>query len=658
MAAGALVPHVLPNGRTIMVPDYLAPGGGAAPLAMPQAPAPAGPDLRVAGPGGGGLADMGSADPMAAAAHMQSLQPSETESIRAALTPKAQAPSRNEHKAQPKGPDWMPRGEAKGGGAVDPSTLVAPRTGAPATAEGGSDSDGEWSPLVRRVFNEGGGGGGGPRRTGRREEASATAERIPGRDLIPELRWAYGLEDRPDLGQELDPDAQQPTWGNADPVTRARKTGLERGAEAAGASARLAFERQANEEQRRLNAERDVLAQQSQALDDNLNEVAARRQRIAALQETADKRMEEARNFEPRTRDQVWEDKGPAAQVMGILAMALGGYVQGLGRTGGRNPGLDMVNKVIDDAIEEDRYKAEKRTKVGQAARNDYEKALALYGDPEAAMLEAKQRKLANTMGMLNNQLAGRTLDEMAKQRGQEMYAAAQQQYLENAQQLYDRLHGVAVKESVSYKPEMAGGGGGGRMDTLARLERTARAKKAEDTILGREGKPEHAREISSEKLDLLTSSLDAIEASGAIKSQLKVLGNSSDVDDPTTGPIDSTFGMIPGTADRKARQILRQETFRLARAEQKAMGKSDKDADLAAEAAIGIGGSAWERDRQATETSKKMAARIQDTLSGVTPQQRDAYLNSLPPERRAAVMRALSMGTSQPRAASEKAVE
>ncbi len=68
MAGSGLVPHVLPSGQTIMVPEYLAPKGPGE-LAMPSVPAPvAGPDMRVAGPGGG-MSDMG--DPMEAAARMQ-----------------------------------------------------------------------------------------------------------------------------------------------------------------------------------------------------------------------------------------------------------------------------------------------------------------------------------------------------------------------------------------------------------------------------------------------------------------------------------------------------------------------------------------------------------------------------------------------------------
>ena len=52
------------------------------------------------------------------------------------------------------------------------------------------------------------------------------------------------------------------------------------------------------------------------------------------------------RGLVPRTKDQVWESKGPVARVFGIISMALGGYLQGSGRTR-NNPGFDMIQKIL-----------------------------------------------------------------------------------------------------------------------------------------------------------------------------------------------------------------------------------------------------------------------------------------------------------------------
>lgn len=651
MAAGALVPHVLPSGRTIMVPAHLA-GQGSGALAMPSAPMPQGPDMRVAGPGGG-LSDPNSGDPMAAARLMESLQPTPQEKQIAEMRAKLsapQGPGANEHPTKPSQPGWMPSGQARPGGAVDPSTLAKPRTAAPAQ-EGKGD---EWNPLVRQVFNESRGGGGGPRRTGVRQEASATVERTPGRDMLPEYKWATGLEARPDFGDELDPNAP---FDAENPAMRARKTGLERGAESAGTSARAAYQQEELQQHALYNAQRESLLGQSQLLDENLAAVAKRRERIAALQETADKRMEEAKSFEPRTREQIWQEKGPAAQVMGLLAMAIGGYTQGLGRNGGRNPGLDIINKVLDDAVESDRYKAEKRTKVGMAAKNDYEHALALYGDQEAAALETKNRKLANVMAMTQNMLADRGLDQMSKQRGEQMYAAAQQQYLENAQQLYDRLNGVAVKESISYKPEMAGGGGGG-MDTLARLERAARAKKATDAITG-EGGGAPTRSIEGDKLNDVNAAMESLDAADAVERDVRALGvEGSDFDDPTSGPIDAAARIFGTGGDgRRKRQSLEANTKRMARGIQQSLGKSDNDAKLADEMAIGDG-SGLGRVRAAETARKQALGRIQTATAGMTPQQREAFLQALPPERREQLRGAMAATASPRRASSEAKAE
>ena len=633
MAGGALVPHVLPDGRTIMVPASMATPSGGGMLAMPDVAKPNAPDMRVAGPGG--IWGAPAPPPIS-----QMVEPLKKATGWRDPTTVAMPPPGTPTVANPKP-------EAPAAATVDPSPLAEPG-GNRSPANGGGEKPGEWNPLARQVFNDR--GGGKPRRTGRREETSVTAERLPGKELLPELKWAMGLEQRP---QELDPD--QPFVAD-DPQYRGIQTGVTMGAERAGKGAKLAYEQQVNQEQQRLNAEREVLAQQSQALDDNLSQVAERRTRIAKLQETADQRMEEARSFEPRTREQVWQEKGPAAQVMGILAMALGGYVQGLGRSGGRNPGLDIVNKVIDDAVEGDRYKAERRMKVGAAAKSDYEKALAMYGDPEAAMLEAKQRKLASTMGMLQNQLASRGLDEQAKMRGEQLYAAAEQQYLQNAQQLYDQLNGVVVKESINYKPEMAGGGGGG-MTLQQRLKNAAEATKNINIIEGKEQNP-HQRSVEGDKLNDINGAMEAIDAADAVTRDLRALGADSDIDDPLSGPIDSIAGVIgTGGTGRRTRQSLEANTSRLARGIQQSLGKSDNDAKLADQMAVGDG-SAASRIGAAKTARAQALGKLQTAMAGMTPQQRQSFMDGLPPERRAMVQEAASAIARTKRAVSAEVVK
>jgi hypothetical protein len=483
--------------------------------------------------------------------------------------------------------------------------------------------------------------------------ATIQEQREPGKRLLPEYEWAHGLSERPDLGEEIDPDAEQPTWGNADPIMRKRHTPLERGSQMAGEAAKVEYERQLVE-QHAVNAEaKKQLVAQSALLDDELKTIAERRSRIAAMQETADKRMQEAQSFEPRTKAEVWEGKSGLSRVMGALAMALGGYAQGLGRNGGRNPGWDMVNKIMDDEVEGERDRAERRRNVGLEAKSDLEKANALYGDLEMATLESKTRKLANVMAITQNMMADRSLDAMAKQRGAEVYAAAQEQYLANKQQLFDQIAGKVVKQDITYKPG-APVGGGGQPSTLEGLERMARGKKAIETISGQQQSP-YQRSIEGDKLNDVNAAMEALDAADAVTRDVRALGaDNSDIDDPLSGPLDAMASVVGTGGDgRRKRQSLNANTARLARGIQQSLGKSDNDARLADQMAVGDG-SGLSR-LKAAETAKRQAlSRIQTATAGMTPQQRQAFLDGLPPERRAMVSEALSTVPATRRANSE----
>lgn len=503
MATGQLVPHTLPDGRTVMVPDYLAPQA----LALPNAQAPSGPDERLA-------LNTAPTDPGKWGTGIPSL-PAPTQAEKAAdfrsqlLAQQPEAPGPADHGSASKDPGWMPSGKgvkaAPKTPGVDPASLATRRPQAQ-QSEGGGQGGADMDPLVRRVFNEGGGGG-GPRRDPGLVVGSIKQEREPGKELLPEYKWELGLEKRPDLGRELDPDAEQPTWGNADPITRERKTGLERGADTVQAMAEKDFASQEIARQEHANAVKFALAQQSEGLDNQLNVIADRRNRIATLQATADKRQEEANSMEPRTREQVWSSKGGLAQVAGYLAMAIGGYAQGLGVNGAHNPGLEMINKMLDSAVDDERYKSERRQKVGLKAQNDYERAMALYGDPEMAALDTKNRKLASVIAMTDQMANDRALDATAKQRAAAYGQQARQQFYAGKQQIFDMGADKLNKEEINYKPGTPTGGGGDR-DTLARLERAARAKKAEDTITGADSKPKanptEQAALNEEEADML----------------------------------------------------------------------------------------------------------------------------------------------------------
>lgn len=458
--AEPLVAHTLPNGQTIMVPARLAPGGGA----------------------------WGAGDPMDAAARMQSLQPTPQEQsiagMRSALSPQA-PPAPPEHTSAP---SRMQELGALGGrpSAPSPTNLVR-MGGGVQQPEPQQDSADAMNPLVRRVFNEGRSGGGGPRTPGGMQVATRKVEIEPGREMLPELKWQMGIEKRPDELREVDPNAAQPTWGDAEPIMRDKLTPLERGAKTVGDATVAQAEQQMDATRVRNIAQKNALVAQSEALDQQLTNIGNKRDRIAELQATADKRAEEARSFEPRSREQVWKQKAAPAQILAILGAALGQYGAILGRS--NNAAMEMMNKVLDSAVEDDRAKYERLSRTGVQAKNDLSDAMRVYGDLDLATLDNKQRKLSSILGIIDAQAANRALDQSQQQVLAAIRQQAADQYYAGKQQLFDKLNGHVTKETVDYKNVPASGGGGGDYDTLQKLERTARAQKALDTISGQDKK-------------------------------------------------------------------------------------------------------------------------------------------------------------------------
>lgn len=323
--------------------------------------------------------------------------------------------------------------------------------------------------TAKTLYGEKPKGGGGPGfdRT-QLVAGEAEIERTPGKDLIPEIRERLFGEAPQDLGQELDPNAVQPTIGTEDPVTRPRLSNLNK-------SIIEGRKHAARAEEAKITAERghelgilSRLEGEAEAFDERLADIADRRVRLANLKSAADKSAEEARAFEPRSHEQVWQSKGALARVSGVIAMALGGYVQGL--KGGRNAGADMINKIVDDAVDDDREKAGRKDRQAAGKQNDYERAFALYGDPEAAALQTKINKLASVQGMLDQRAKIKGLDQATAGRVAAAQDAVEWEKLNAQQKLYETLTGVVTKEKVKMEPAgvvakragMGGGGGGG----------------------------------------------------------------------------------------------------------------------------------------------------------------------------------------------------
>jgi hypothetical protein len=167
-----------------------------------------------------------------------------------------------------------------------------------------------------------------------------------------------------------------------------------------------------------------------------------------------------------------------------------------------------MIEKSVNDAVDDDRYKAESRKKLGISAQSDYERAVSLYGDQELATLDARNRKLANTMAMIKSQAADPGLDPMMKQRAASVFSTVYDKYLEGVRQLAEGIQGRVLTQEVNYKQAPATGGGGGGNDPLKMLQRGAEATKYVNTIEGNDNKPKlnphEQSEMNAEEADMV----------------------------------------------------------------------------------------------------------------------------------------------------------
>lgn len=510
MAGGQLVPHVLPNGQTIMIPGYLAPKSPA--LAMPSIQAPStGPDQRLAsnvpdfrprfvGPG----IDSTPSSPNILSGTVPSMN------IRKDFSGGLGGPSSRRRDETTKGGDGIPRvrlgdpnespltaadekkpefrlpteAEEKEqtrarrakSEAVDPSTVVIGKQSQQSEQPQGEGS--KFNPGAQMVLddNKNRSGGGGPRRSPGLEVGSIKEERQPGQELLPQQMRAMGLMP---YEQELDPD--QPFVAD-DPQFRNKLDPLEQSAKKSADLARKEYELQVDQAHKQSVAEREQLAGQSDLIDQQLGAIAERRTKIAKLQETAEQRAQEASSMQPRTREQVWGSKGNVARGLAILSAVLGGLA-------GNNNGWNMIDKSINEAVDDDRYEAERRAKLGLAAKSDYEHALTLYGDPQMAALDAKNRKLANMAAMAKSQAADPGLDPMAKERAISVYNTAYNNHLEGVRKLAEGIQGKVLSQEVNYKQAPATGGGAPK--TRAQLlHEMAQGAKDFDTATGADNKP------------------------------------------------------------------------------------------------------------------------------------------------------------------------
>lgn len=336
-----------------------------------------------------------------------------------------------------------------------------------------------------------------------------------------------------------------------------------------------------------------------------------------------------------------WQDKGTMATMATALSITLGGALQGL--RGGQNPGLEMSNQAIERWVSARREEYQRARDQNTDMGNQYARMVQSYGSQNLAeqrlrdqaygvrdaMMQAYAQKIG-TPGALEAY-------NQAQLQSEAQRAALQQQAYQDA--------GAEIEEKLT----MQGGGGGGGSSVLKMLRAGAEAKQLRDKIEGNQ-RADPTRGIEGEKTDAINASLNTIHAADEIARTVGDMGyGEDDTDDPRAGALDYVTKNLPGTNSRKLGQNLDQATNTLARGIQQGLGKSDNDAKLADQMAIG-GGSGRERITAAQRAKSQAIAKLKVELSGVTPQQRDAFIQQLPPDVRQQVSGAFNTNTAPAR--------
>lgn len=152
-------------------------------------------------------------------------------------------------------------------------------------------------------------------------------------------------------------------------------------------------------------------------------------------------------------------------------------------------------------------------------------------------------------------------------------------------------------------------------------------------------------RQVPHEKTSAMNALAGAISAADRIEANIKGrdMGADNTVDNPLAGGWDYLArgaSSLVGDGDRKrADDQLAADTSMLARGIQTDLGKSDNDARLADEAAVGTG-SAADRLRAARDTRERAIPKLRSELATMPPADQKKFFDSLPPNVQDAIMK------------------
>jgi hypothetical protein len=174
----------------------------------------------------------------------------------------------------------------------------------------------------------------------------------------------------------------------------------------------------------------------------------ARRVRIDAdlskMKDQVGARDRELAKLTPQSAQQIWSSKSTFQQIMGGISVALGGALMGL-RGMSQNPGWEMLQDTLRQEVADQRAIYEAAERRGQQARNDYADALQLYGEPEAAMLDIENRRIAALERLVQSRADKVKTAEYIQQANQ-LVASLRQQRGENLMKIQALREGQIVE--------------------------------------------------------------------------------------------------------------------------------------------------------------------------------------------------------------------
>lgn len=377
------------------------------------------------------------------------------------------------------------------------------------------------------------------------------------------------------------------------------------------------------EEERKYKEAQEVIAANEQA-------EAARRQqeietRLADLQGRYDEAEKDVANAKV--------DPDKASNFMDTIAMALGA----IGATLQKQP--NMVAEIVQAKINRRIRAQETELDVRRGTKNDLARMLEVtQGNRDMARQALSAAYMKKAAATFEARAANTSNQELKATMG---LAAlnAQDAYMVRRKGLENAGRGEITQTFVNTPAQAASAGGltpvrdqlGARGKVL---DLKQKEKELAESGAGGEGSN---KPIGTERTEKITAMVEGYRAAKDVQERFK--GQEGNVDDPTFGPIDSLFN--PG--DRKATD---REARKLAKGYQAARGKSDTDAKLAMEDAVGTG-SVNERVAAAEAAEEETIQGIVNEISTEPPATQQKLLQAMPDDVRALVARRIAGATA-----------